>query len=294
MQGAHALLEFARDRVSPAAFADPSSGLAQAARRVLAVDGALADVPDALAADLKTVWACPAVQEALERRNEFQLEDCVLAFYPALVKQWPKWGGPDWVPTEADCVRARVRTTGVAEERFIIDGVTFRIFDAGGQRSERRKWIHYFDKVHSVIFMASLTAYCESLFEDATQNSLVEALELFDNIANSKFFYATPIMLFLNKYDLFLDRYVEHGIPLIVSGKFPSAPESRNPDEAVDWFSKQFRARKRGEGMDVQTAQGLVYVHVTTAVSRDVVDRVFSTCRTIVLKNALSDSGFSS
>jgi len=292
VQGAKALVEFASQQW-PDVMKDEASPVGEAAKRVAKFDTIVTEIPQWLAADLRTLYAAPELQRALARRNEFQLEDCVLEFYPALVKSYPKWGGPNWVPAESDCVRARVRTTGVAEEHFVIDGVTFRLFDAGGQRSERRKWIHYFDKVNSVLFMTSLTGYCESLFEDSSQNSLTEALDLFDNISNSKWFRSTPIMLFLNKHDLFLDRFVTQGIPLNVSGQFPDAPESRDPDEAVDWFSKRFRSRKRSDGLD-QLAEGLVYVHVTTAVSRDVVERVFYTCKTIILKDALKDSGFSS
>lgn len=43
-----------------------------------------------------------------------------------------------------------------------------RMFDVGGQRSERRKWIHFFDNVTAVIFTTALSAYDQKLREDNT------------------------------------------------------------------------------------------------------------------------------
>lgn len=37
--------------------------------------------------------------------------------------------------------------------------------DVGGQRSERRKWIHCFENVHSIVFLAALSEYDQILLE---------------------------------------------------------------------------------------------------------------------------------
>ena len=50
--------------------------------------------------------------------------------------------------------------------------VHFRLVDVGGQRSERRKWIHCFEDVSSIIFLASLAEYNLSLVEDSAVNRL--------------------------------------------------------------------------------------------------------------------------
>ena len=52
--------------------------------------------------------------------------------------------------------------------------VNFRLVDVGGQRSERRKWIHCFEDVSSIIFIASLAEYNLSLVEDVAVNRLGE------------------------------------------------------------------------------------------------------------------------
>ena len=42
----------------------------------------------------------------------------------------------------------------------------FRLYDVGGQRSERRKWIQCFDDVRALLFVAALSGYDMVLFED--------------------------------------------------------------------------------------------------------------------------------
>ncbi len=44
----------------------------------------------------------------------------------------------------------------------------YRMFDVGGQRSERKKWIHCFENVTAIIFCVALSAYDLTLVEDPT------------------------------------------------------------------------------------------------------------------------------
>lgn len=66
-------------------------------------------------------------------------------------------------------LRSRVKTTGISETTFAIRDVTFRVFDVGGQRSERRKWIHCFEGVTAIMFCVALSEYDLVLREDETQ-----------------------------------------------------------------------------------------------------------------------------
>jgi guanine nucleotide-binding protein subunit alpha len=47
------------------------------------------------------------------------------------------------------------------------------MFDVGGQRSERKKWIHVFDGVQVVLFLAAISGYDHALVEDRSGVSLV-------------------------------------------------------------------------------------------------------------------------
>ena len=45
----------------------------------------------------------------------------------------------------------------------------FSMFDVGGQRSERKKWIHCFENVTSIIFCVALSEYDQVLLEESSQ-----------------------------------------------------------------------------------------------------------------------------
>ena len=80
------------------------------------------------------------------------------------------------------------------------------MFDVGGQRSERKKWIHCFENVTTILFLVAISEYDQLLFEDETVNRMQEALTLFDSICNSRWFVKTSIILFLNKIDRFREK----------------------------------------------------------------------------------------
>ena len=45
----------------------------------------------------------------------------------------------------------------------------YSMFDVGGQRSERKKWIHCFEAVTSIIFCVALSEYDQVLLEESNQ-----------------------------------------------------------------------------------------------------------------------------
>ena len=53
--------------------------------------------------------------------------------------------------SQDDILYSRVRTSGIVTERYNIDGSTFEMYDVGGQRNERKKWIHCFEGRHFII-----------------------------------------------------------------------------------------------------------------------------------------------
>jgi guanine nucleotide-binding protein subunit alpha, other len=73
---------------------------------------------------------------------------------------------PNYAPTSQDILQCRVRTTGITETVFRLGGQEMLVVDVGGQKSERRKWIHCFQDVTCILFLANLSGYDQCLAED--------------------------------------------------------------------------------------------------------------------------------
>lgn len=74
----------------------------------------------------------------------------------------------DYLPNDQDVLRSRLRTTGITETLFELGQLRYHMFDVGGQRSERKKWVHCFEGVHCLMFVAALSGYDQCLVEDKT------------------------------------------------------------------------------------------------------------------------------
>lgn len=157
------------------------------------------EFPAQLAEAIAGLWRDPGVRQAYERRNELQLNDSAPYYFDAI----DRISALEYVPSDQDILRARVKTTGITETHFVIGELTYKLFDVGGQRSERRKWLNIFDSVTALVFLIAISEYDQRLYEDETVNRMTEAMTLFESVANSRWFTKTSIILFLNKIDLF-------------------------------------------------------------------------------------------
>jgi len=104
---------------------------------------------------LKELYADGGVKEAIERAAEYQLNDSTIYFWEKATEICAH----DYMPSDQDVLRARVRTTGIVQQNFQIGEKKYTMFDVGGQRNERRKWIHCFDNVTAVIFVTAISEY---------------------------------------------------------------------------------------------------------------------------------------
>eukprot|EP01083_Nonionella_stella_P025874 71229_1 len=158
-----------------------------------------------LASAVDTIWNLPAVQQTflLRLKRHYSFPENMDYFYNKTAHAM----SVGYVPTEEDIHRLRVRTTGtITYEYEDDDGNPFEIRDVGGERNERKKWIHSFENVACVVYVCSLNQYCLSLFEDEKQIGLLENMTLFGELCNSKWFRKSVFVLLLNKIDLFRDN----------------------------------------------------------------------------------------
>jgi len=176
---------------------------------------------------MKKVWKQRAAVNVIDSHKEY-LNDI------------PRIASPDYKPTTLDVLIARVRTTQVVMERYRIDGIDFEMYDVGGQRSERRKWIDCFDQVTAVIFVAALSEYDQTMAEAKRTNRMVETLQLFRTVCNNRAFANTTILLFLNKMDIFAEKIMYSDIAAQRPFSDYAGP-AQDFDEGLSYFIQKFK-----------------------------------------------------
>jgi len=191
-----------------------------------------------------------------------------------------RMGAKDYIPTDQDILRSRVKTTGITEITFPVQDLVYKVFDVGGQRSERRKWIHCFENLNAVVFMVSLSEYDQVLREDESVNRMQESLVLFDSICNSRWFVRTSMILFLNKMDLLADKISRSPLELYLTDyDGPNTYEA-----AVSYF--------RGTFIKCNREAKTIYTHVTCATDTRQIKFVLKAMLDILIKESLRNIGF--
>ncbi|XP_014249886.1 guanine nucleotide-binding protein G(i) subunit alpha isoform X1 [Cimex lectularius] len=226
---------------------------------------------------MKWLWQDPGVELCFSRSREYQLNDSAAYYLNSL----DRISQPNYVPTQQDVLRTRVKTTGIIETHFTFKGLHFKMFDVGGQRSERKKWIHCFEGVTAIIFCVALSGYDLVLAEDEEMNRMIESMKLFDSICNSKWFVETSIILFLNKKDLFEEKITKS--PLTIC--FPEYTGSNTYEEAAAYIQMKF------ENLNKRKDQKEIYTHFTCATDTNNIQFVFDAVTDVIIKNNLKDCG---
>ena len=229
------------------------------------------DVKEAMLA----MWEDPGIRQAVSKGHEYALNDNLTFYFSSIDKMF----SPGWIPDDQDMLHARLRTTGITETLFEMGHLIFRMMDVGGQRSERKKWIHCFEGVQCLLFMAALSGYDQCLVEDQTANQMNEALMLFESLVNGEWFKNKPIILFLNKIDLFRAK-----LPVSsVKARFPDYQGRDNDEEAAKkYFADRFRAINR-------TTNREIYIHFTNATDTNLLKVTMQSVQDLLIQQNISN-----
>eukprot|EP01083_Nonionella_stella_P016864 47097_1 len=225
---------------------------------------------------VEMLWNQQAIRHIFDERAQFAITDSTEYFLNEVRRISKK----DYVPTYEDVLLCRHRSIGIADKLFVIQGSQFRIFDVGGQRAERRKWIHCFEHVSAVIYVSSLSGYNELMYEDDTQNVMHDSLDLFEKTCNNEWFNNTSMILFLNKSDLFVEKIKTVSLACC----FPDYQGKDTYDGALREIKKQFKARNHQKDRQV-------YIHITCAVDDKNVTSVFNDVQHLLVTTKLDTEG---
>lgn len=223
---------------------------------------------------LMKLWNDKGIQAAFSRRNEFQLSDSTKYYF----ENFDRIKAAGYIPDVQDVLRSRKATTGIHEFIFDLDEVVFRMMDVGGQRSERRKWIHCFEGVTSIIFISASNEYDQVLAEDHSINRMSESLALFGQIIQYHWFEQSSFILFLNKQDLLEEKVTTHPI----KPHFPDYQGKEGDYEAIKKFILGMYMLRKPDHQDV-------YAHFTSATDTSNIRFVFKAVKSTLLRSNLKD-----
>ncbi|XP_063551600.1 guanine nucleotide-binding protein subunit alpha-11 [Gorilla gorilla gorilla] len=224
---------------------------------------------------IKTLWEDPGIQECYDRRREYQLSDSA-KYYLTDVDRIATLG---YLPTQQDVLRVRVPTTGIIEYPFDLENIIFRMVDVGGQRSERRKWIHCFENVTSIMFLVALSEYDQVLVESDNENRMEESKALFRTIITYPRFQNSSVILFLNKKDLLEDKILySHLVDYFPEFDGPQ----RDAQAAREFILKMF--------VDLNpNSDKIIYSHFTCATDTGNIRFVFAAVKDTILQLNLKE-----
>jgi guanine nucleotide-binding protein G(i) subunit alpha len=194
---------------------------------------------------IKRVWQDKGIQAAWSRANEFQIDECANYY----MNDIQRIVATDYVPTITDILYVRQKTTGVSELTFKLDDTEWTLIDVGGQRTERRKWLHCFQDVIAIIYFVALNEYDMKLLEDERVNRMQESLELFKEVASSRWFRNTLCILLFSKTDLLM-RKIQH-CPL--SNFFPDYGGGSDFQAALKFIQEKFLRLYSGSSLQAYT-----------------------------------------
>uniref|UniRef100_A0AAZ1XHL8 Guanine nucleotide-binding protein subunit alpha n=1 Tax=Oreochromis aureus TaxID=47969 RepID=A0AAZ1XHL8_OREAU len=211
---------------------------------------------------IKSLWADPGIQEYV--------------FSPHFGDDGHD---PNYLPTQQDVLRVRIPTTGIIEYPFDLQSIIFRMVDVGGQRSERRKWIHCFENVTSIMFLVALSEYDQVLVESDNENRMEESKALFRTIITYPWFQNSSVILFLNKKDL-LEEKITYSHLVDYFPEF-DGPQ-RDAQAAREFILKMF--------VDLNPdSDKIIYSHFTCATDTENIRFVFAAVKDTILQLNLKE-----
>ncbi|XP_050722947.1 guanine nucleotide-binding protein G(q) subunit alpha-like isoform X2 [Eriocheir sinensis] len=235
-----------------------------------------------LVEETRAMWADQGVQEVFRRGNEYHLmtnADHFIASAPRILRD-------DYLPSVDDILRMRYPTHCSVTSTYDVGEMRMTMHDMGGQRGARGEWVTHFARPTAILFLASLAEFDQNVEEadreeKERKNRVHESLEIFETLLGYPPFHNTPVILLLNKADVFRKKITYHSL----ADYFPQY-EGPAGDEAMgrEYLSGLY------EGLAVK--HGRHYVsRFTEATNTEDFKAIFSFVKTHVSRNMISRGG---
>ena len=218
---------------------------------------------------IQKLYLTDAIRQVLDRKNELQIDEGLEYFMDKIMDL----SNESYIPTLEDVMHVRIKSTGLKETQFPLRGQIYRIVDVGGQRNERKKWIHCFADVTLIIYVMALNDYDRVLEEDGKTNRLKESIQVFGQVLGNKYFAETPVVVFLNKKDLFATQIKTSNLTKC----FPEYTGANEYEPCVEFIKEKFENTLRS--LPNYNPKRQFFTYETCAIDTKSVDAVFNIIR---------------
>ena len=237
--------------------------------------------------DFVKLWFDDGIRNVLKYQNQFIVGRNCERFFRNMAKYYDD----DYIPTFEDLVSLTQRTTGVNKIKFVISDTCsyteelYDIFDVGGMKNERRRWMLFFEDTAGVLFVVGLDGFNKLLWEDNRNNRLREDIGLFRGLINLAAFDDAKVFVVLNRFDLFV-KDVEDGYKF--SEYFKSFDgDDRNVQEIVEHIINQILDQRRKPRNSRE-----IYFIVTNSLNTKCIKDMFEYVRLTLITSKMSNAWF--
>eukprot|EP00301_Raphidiophrys_heterophryoidea_P000735 c10366_g1_i5.p1 GENE.c10366_g1_i5~~c10366_g1_i5.p1 ORF type:complete len:277 (-),score=65.74 c10366_g1_i5:194-1024(-) len=221
------------------------------------------------------VWRDPAIQ------NVLQMDVSRHESYKHLLDRVEVLASSEYVPTPDDVGHSAALSQSVMEQLITVQHNTLRLVDIGGQRGERRKWLHHFSSAQMLVFVADVNAYnrsglgtgAESDDDKPLSNRMVETLELYRSVVAEPDLQNVPVVVLLNNISEFRSSFADTLENF--SSTFTAYSGTVDADQGIAHVTKCFEEASVNKRLSAGGRERTILVHTTDSSNQDNVESVF-------------------
>jgi GTPase SAR1 family protein len=259
----------------------------ETAKEISAYRGRTSELTPEVISTLKKFYEEPAIQSIVQDYGHLLPVTHFSYFWDSMdrIKQ------DNYVPTDDDILRARIRTSGSNSTAIYLEKIYFEFYDVGGQKPERAKWEAVIgeNKFSAVIYFVATDEYDVNDDEKDFDRSKMELSRFIfkELVQSSVMSESIPIILFLNRIDLLENRLLTPQGFTSFKETFPEYSGSNAKTKALEFIKSYYFAVVPNEGKGVTP----IKCHYTCALDRNGVVVVWKIIRDILVDQALKDVG---